>query len=194
MDERVRSVLQQLEAQDQRERRESAPRALRLRSVTPDVGKFLSVLVGISGARRILEIGTSGGYSTIWLAAAAREQNARVVTLEADPRKVELARGHIESAGLGDVVEIVEGDGRRTIGDLGQEFDFVFLDAEKEDYCVFLELALPVLRPGGLLVADNLLSHQDELAEFRRAAEQHPQLETLLVPIGRGELLCRKKG
>jgi predicted O-methyltransferase YrrM len=194
VDERVRSVLQQLEAQDQRERRESAPRALRLRSVTPDVGKFLSILVGISGARRILEIGTSGGYSTIWLAAAAREQNARVVTLEADPRKVELARGHIESAGLGDVVEIVEGDGRRTIGDLGQEFDFVFLDAEKEDYCVFLELALPVLRPGGLLVADNLLSHQDELAEFRRAAEQHPQLETLLVPIGRGELLCRKKG
>jgi len=193
MDGRAEAVLQRLHEEDGRDRVDGTPRSRRLRAVTPEVGRFLHLLVKLTGARRIVEVGMSGGCSTIWLATAARETGGRVTSLEVDPAKIERARQNLAAAGVDDIVTIVEGDARQTLATLQGPFDFAFLDAEKELYRDFLEPLVDLLRPGGVLVADNVLSHAEELASFREAAESHPDLESVLVPIPRGELMCRKR-
>ena len=193
MDERAAEVVRRLEEEDRSDRAAGTPRKERLRSVTPEVGAFLNLLVKIAGARRILEVGTSGGYSTLWLATAARETGGHVTTLEMDGAKIERARRNLSDAGVDVLVTILEGDAHQTLLALEGSFDLAFLDAEKEDYPAFLEPLVRLLRPGGLLVADNLLSHAEELAGFREAAESHPELECVLVPVPRGELVCRKR-
>jgi predicted O-methyltransferase YrrM len=194
VDRRTEEVLRRLEGEDSVDRADGTPSERRLRSVTPEVGRFLHLLVKLMGAREILEVGTSGGYSTIWLASAARETNGRVTTLELLPAKIERARHNLAAAGLQDIITIVEGDAHQTITTLEGPFDLVFLDAEKEFYLDFLEPLVRLLRPGGVLIADNLLSHAEALTPFRQAAESHPELECILIPIPRGELLARKRG
>jgi predicted O-methyltransferase YrrM len=150
--------------------------------------------VHASHARNLLEIGTSGGYSTTWLGSAARANGGVVRSLEVDPAKVRLARETIADAGLADTVDIIEQDAFAWLAQRQEAFDFIFLDAEKEDYDAYLDLAVPLLVSGGVLVADNLLSHADDLATFRERALAHPQLAGLVVPIGRGELMAVKTG
>jgi len=190
----VEATLRRIEEEDGRDREDGTPRKLRLRAITREVGEFLHLTIKLIDAKRILEVGTSGGYSTIWLADAARETGGRVTTLELDPAKIERARPNIADAGLSDVVAMVEGDAREMAAALGDAFDFVFLDVEKEYYDELLDPLVAVLRPGGVLVADNLLSHAEDLAGFRVHAESHPDLECVLIPIPKGELLCRKRG
>ncbi len=192
MDRRVANVLRRLEEEDSLDRVDGTPRQLRLRAVTADVGQFLRLLVKLTNARHILEIGTSGGYSTIWLASSARETGGQVTTLELDEAKIKRARQNFTLAGLDDFVTIVEGDAHQTLGTLKGSFDLAFLDAEKEFYLDFLEPLVGLLRRGGVLVADNVLSHAEELAPFREAAESRADLECVLVPFLRGELMCVK--
>lgn len=194
MDERATAVLSALEVQDARERETGTARTERLRQVTPDVGRFLHTLVLATRPGSVLEIGTSGGYSTIWLAAAAREIGAVVTTLEIDPNKVAVARKNLAAARLAGSVEIIEGDAFKYLRNRKAPIPFAFLDAEKEDYETFLSLLVPLLPIGGVLVADNLLSHSEELAGFSRSALGDERLHGLLVPIGRGELLAVKTG
>ena len=193
MDQRAQAVLRRLQEEDSRDRVDGTPRSRRLRAVTAEVGRFLHLLVKLAGARRILEVGMSCGCSTIWLAMAAQETGGSVTTLELDPAKVERARLNFAMAGVDDIVTILEGDAHETLRTLVGPFDFAFLDAEKELYVDFLESLVGLLRPGGVLVADNVLSHARELATFREAAESHPELECVLIPIPRGELVCRKR-
>lgn len=193
MEDRLARALERLEREDREERERGAAQHLRLRAVTPEVGRFLNLMAKVIGARRILEIGTSGGYSTLWLADAARETGGVVTTLELDPAKVERARRTFVDAGVEGLVTVVPGDARETLATLEPGLDFVFLDAEKPLYLELLEPLVRLLWPGGLLIADNLLSHADDLAAFREAAECHPELDCVLVPIPRGELLCRKR-
>ncbi len=194
MDRRVANVLRRLEEEDSLDRVDGTPRQLRLRAVTADVGQFLRLLVKLTNARHILEIGTSGGYSTIWLASSARETGGQVTTLELDAAKIKRARQNFTLAGVDDLVTIVEGDAHQTLGTLKGSFDLAFLDAEKEFYLDFLEPLVGLLRRGGVLVADNVLSHAQELAPFREAAESRTDLECVLVPFLRGELMCVKHG
>ena len=190
IDERARTVLDRLEARDSRERETGAPRHARLRQVTPDVGRFLHNLVLSARPHSIVEVGTSGGYSTIWLASGAASAGGTVTTLEIDPVKVALARESVRDAGLQATVTIVEGDAFDFLRTRHEPIDFVFLDAEKEDYLAFLGLIVPLLVPGGILVADNLTSHEADLGEFRAAALSDPHLSAVVVPIGRGELFA----
>ena len=125
--------------------------------------------------------------------SAARETGASVTTLEIDPAKIERARRSLAAAGLDDVVTIVEGDANETVRSTPGSFDFIFLDIEKELYHGLLNPLVDKLRPGGVLIADNLLSHAEDLATFKEHAEAHPDLECQLIPIPKGELLCRKK-
>ena len=192
IDARARAVLDKLERQDTLERQQGVPRRQRLRQVTPEVGRFLHTLVLATQPRRILEIGTSGGYSTVWLATAARSVGSALSTLEIEPAKVKLATSNLGEAGVDDVVTIVQGDAFNYLRDCREPVDFVFLDAEKEHYLRFLELIVPLLPTGGLLVADNLISHAEDLVQFRRRAESDPRLSAIVVPIGRGELLAAK--
>jgi caffeoyl-CoA O-methyltransferase len=192
IDARVRAVLDKLERQDTLERQQGVSRRERLRQVTPDVGRFLHALVLATRPPSILEIGTSGGYSTVWLATAARSVGAAVTTLEIDPTKIQRATSTLREAGIDDAVAIVQGDAFEYLRDRRESADFVFLDAEKEDYLNYLELIVPVLPIGGLLVADNVISHGEDLAEFQRRAESDRRLFTVVLPIGRGELLAVK--
>jgi predicted O-methyltransferase YrrM len=186
----VLAVMRRLEARDAADRSDGTPQARRLRSITPDVGQFLATLVAATGARTILEIGTSAGYSTLWLALGARRTGGRVTTFDVDPAKAELARTTFAEAGVGDVVEARLEDGVAGLQRHDGTVDLVFLDAEKDDYLRALGPAIRALRPGGLLVADNLTSHAADLEDFRATALAEPRLDGLVVPIGRGELVA----
>ena len=190
IDARARAVLDRLEARDALERETGAARGIRLRQVTPDVGRFLHNLVLATHPRSLIEIGASGGYSTIWTATATRDAGGSLTTLEIDPVKVALARESLRDAGLEGAVTIVEGDAFEYMRSRTEPADFVFLDAEKEDYLAFLGLIVPLLTLGGVLVADNLISHEADLREFREAALDDPRLSAVVVPIGRGELFA----
>jgi predicted O-methyltransferase YrrM len=167
-------------------------RRRRMLNITPDTGRLLWILACALRATRILEVGTSNAYSTIWLADAARQTGGRVVTLERDPDKVRLARENLTRAGLLGWVEMREGMAIETLAGLPGPFDLVFLDADRPSYRAYLDLAVPRLRPGGLLVADNVVSHRAELEEFLRRVHGHPQLFSVTLPVGKGEELALK--
>jgi caffeoyl-CoA O-methyltransferase len=184
--------MRRLEELDAREREEGAPRSVRLRAIRPEIGELLLTLAVGTGARTIVEIGTSAGYSTLWLAVAARRNGGRVTTFEVDPAKVALATTTFAAAGVADLVDLRHEDGGAGLARFAGVADLVFLDSEKEQYEAFLQPAVQALRPGGMLVADNLISHARELEGFRRAALGHPELCGLVIPIGRGELVAVK--
>jgi predicted O-methyltransferase YrrM len=167
-------------------------RARRMLNITPDTGRLLWILVRSSGARRILEIGTSNAYSTIWLADAASGVSGRVATLEVDPRKVAQARANLERAGVADRVDLHEGPAGETLERLDGPFDFVFLDADRASYRTYLELVVPRLVAGGLLVADNVVSHRDELDDYLARVRSDPRLFSVTLPVGKGEELSLK--
>lgn len=126
-------------------------------AVSPQQGKFLSLLTAATGARRILEIGTLGGYSTIWLARGAGP-DGRVVTLEYEPKHAEVARANIERAGLGDRVDVLVGAALDTLPSVtGGPFDLVFIDADKPSNADYLRWALRLSRPGTVIVVDNVV-------------------------------------
>jgi predicted O-methyltransferase YrrM len=194
IDTRARAVMTRLERQDAAERERGTARAERLRQITPDVGRFLHTLVLARRPRTIVEAGTSGGYSTIWLATAARRAGGTVTTLEIDPVKIAAASANLRDAGVDDVATIVQGDAFAWLRARQEPIDFFFLDAEKEDYLAYFDLIVPLLPPGGVLVADNMLSHARELAPFQERAMRDPRLSAVVVPVGRGELLAARIG
>jgi predicted O-methyltransferase YrrM len=186
LDDRIRSVLARLEEEDRLEREQNVARELRARQVEPTTGRFLFALVAPQTDCEVLEIGGSRGYSTIWLAAAARHLGGRVLSLEHDSRKCEAWRANIAEAGLEDWAELVEGDAFEALPAIDDVFDIVFIDAEKDDYERLFELARGKVEPGALFVADNVLSHADPLAEYSRARQNDPTLESVTVPLDRG--------
>jgi caffeoyl-CoA O-methyltransferase len=186
LDERVRTVLARLEREDADERARGVPSERRSRAVARTTGQFLFALVVPQTACEIFEIGGSRGYATIWLAAGARLLGGRVVSLESDPAKAAVWRENIAEAGLADWAELIEGDAVEILGAIDDIFDVCFLDAEKEDYERLFALARVRLEPGGLVVADNVLSHAETLAAYSRARQADTTLESVTVPLDRG--------
>ena len=186
LDERVRAVLERLEREDADERARGLPSSVRARQVARTTGQFLFALVAPQADCEVLEIGGSRGYSTIWLAAGARTLGGRVLSLENDPAKAEAWRRNIADAGLDDWAELVEGDAFETLERIDDVFDMVFLDAEKDDYERLFGLARRTLEPGALVVADNVLSHPDPLAQYAAARQADPTLSSVTVPLDRG--------
>jgi predicted O-methyltransferase YrrM len=188
----VRSVMAQLEARDEADRTNGTPQAQRLRSVAPEVGQLLLTLALAVHARTIVEVGTSAGYSTLWLAMAAERTGGRVTTFEVDANKVGLARLTFDAAGVAELVDLRHGDGGAGLAEFRGIADLVFIDSEKDDYVRLLDLAIDALRPGGLFVADNLVSHASQLVRFRDLAVSDPRLTGVVVPIGGGELIATR--
>ena len=186
LDERVTAVLRRLEQEDAEERAAGVARELRARSVAPTTGRFLFSLVAPQTDCEVLEIGGSRGYSSLWLAAGARYLGGRLVSLEADPAKCEAWRRNIAEAGLEQWAELIEGDARETLRAIDDVFDVVFLDAEKEDYEELFRLARTKLEPAAVVVADNVLSHEDTLGAYSRARQEDPTLLSVTVPLDRG--------
>jgi predicted O-methyltransferase YrrM len=188
----MRARMQELEAIDLGDRSDGTPHAQRLRQVPPETGKFIALLAASAPAGPCIEIGTSAGYSTLWLALAARATGRRVTTFELDPAKVALARATFAAAAVDDLIDLVHGDALAHLpryGDIG----FCFLDAEKDIYDPCFDLLIPRLAPGGILVADNAISHQEALRPMLDRALGDSRIDAVLVPIGTGDLLCRKK-
>ncbi len=186
LDDRVRAVLARLEAEDADERARGLPPAERSRQVARTTGRFLFSFVAPQTDCEVLELGGSRGYSTIWLAAGVRNLGGRVLSLEADPAKVEAWRANVEEAGVGDVAELIPGDAFETLPLIDDVFDVVFLDAEKEQYEALFGLARPKLEAGAVVIADNVLSHEDVLGAYSRARQADPTLESVTVPLDRG--------
>jgi len=185
LDDRIRSTLARLEDEDRRERDEGLPAAVRSRQVARATGQFLFSLVAPQSAVSVLEIGASRGYSTIWLAAGARILGGSATSLESDPDKCEAWRENIAEAGLEEWAELVQGDAFETLAAIEDVFDVVFLDAEKTDYEDLFRLARDKVEPGALVVADNVLSH-DELRAYSRARQADSTLESVTIPLDRG--------
>ena len=186
LDDRVRAVLGRLEEEDRAEREAGLLPSRRSRQVAPATGRFLFALTAAQAGVEVLEIGGSRGYSTIWLAAGARLLGGRVVSLEHDPERCALWRANIAAAGLEEWAELVEGDASETLRATQDVFDLVFLDAEKEDYEALFGLVRPLLEPGALVVADNVVSHADPLAEYSAARQSDTSLVSVTVPLDRG--------
>jgi predicted O-methyltransferase YrrM len=190
--EKIKDLLETLEKQDKLERLQGLPASKRMRSITPKVGRFLYLMVQIIEAKTILEIGTSTGYSTIWLGLAAQKNNGEVITLEMDSIKIAKARENFQKAELTDIVTIMDGEAKKTITQLQKKFDLVFIDAEKEDYKTYFDLILPKVKSGGLIIADNVISHKEILQNYSHYVQNHPAVESITLPIGRGEELTLK--
>lgn len=186
IDERVTAVLARLEAEDAAEREAGLPPAQRSRQIARTTGQFLFSLAVSGSSNEILEIGGSRGYSTIWLAAGARILGGRVLSLEHDPAKCAAWRRNIADAGLEEWAELVEGDARTALAAMDEPWDLVFLDAEKDDYETLYGLVRPMLEPGAVVVADNILSHPEPLAHYAAARQADPTLESVTLPLDRG--------
>ena len=186
LDDRVRTVLDRLEREDAQERERGLPPAERSRAVARTTGQFLFALVAPQWDCEVLEIGGSRGYSTLWLGAGVRYLGGRVLSLENDPRKIEAWRANIAGAGLEEGANLLEGDAMETIPAINDVFDIVFLDAEKEDYEELFQRARQKLEPGALVIADNVLSHEETLGGYSRARQSDPTLESVTVPLDRG--------
>ena len=166
-------------------------RGRRMLNITPDTGQFLAVVVHAMQARRVLEIGTSNGYSTLWLADAARAIGGTVTTVEYAADKVALAAHNFERAGLAGAIRQVAGDaGAALAGMAAGQVDLLFLDSERSQYVGWWPALRRALRPGGLLVVDNAVSHAAEMAAFCALVSGDPGFTTALVPVGNGEFLA----
>ena len=186
LDDRVRAVLERLRQEDADERERGVPAAERSRAVAPTTGQFLFALVAPQVDCEVLEIGASRGYSTLWLAAGVRSLGGRVLSLENDPAKATAWRANIAEAGLEEWAELVEGDAFESLPAIDDVFDVVFLDAEKGDYEQLFQAARPKLEPGALVVADNVISHQDTLDTYVQARKSDTTVESVTVPLDRG--------
>jgi caffeoyl-CoA O-methyltransferase len=182
----------ELEQLDARDRTDGTPRMKRLRQISPEVGKFIAILAAAAPAGQWIEIGTSAGYSTLWLALACRAVGRKLTTYEILDEKAVLARQTVETTGVGDVVNLVHGNALEYLPGC-KDIGFCFLDAEKEVYGQCYEAVVPRMVPGGMLVADNAINHQATLQPMLDRALRDDRVDALIVPIGKGELLCRRR-
>jgi len=184
--------MQVLEALDARHRKEGFPKLQALRQVVPETGRFLALLAAGAPEGQWIEVGTSGGYSALWISQACRVRNQKLITFEILPEKVKLAQETFVLTGTGEVIELIVGDARQLLGGYRQ-VAFCFLDAEKDVYQDCYELVVANLVPGGWLVADNVFSHQAELQPFVDAVLADDRVDAIVATIGKGLLVCRKR-
>jgi predicted O-methyltransferase YrrM len=186
LDDRVRSVLERLRSADVAERERDLPPEERMRAVAPTTGQFLFSLVAPQTACEVLEIGGSEGYSSIWFGAGVRYLGGRVVSIERDRARAARWRSNVRDAGLENWMELLEGDALELLPTIEDVFDVVFIDAEKDQYERIFDFARGKVEAGGLVVADNVLSHGDELGSYVQARQSDPTVVSTTVPLDRG--------
>jgi len=183
--------MRELEAKDELDRQDGTPRPQRLRQIPPVTGKFLALLCASAPKGGVLEVGTSGGYSSLWLSIACRERDDHLTTFEILEEKVHRANETFIAAQVSDQIQLIHGDAREVIGGY-KDVAFCFLDAEKDIYIEIYEKVMPNMVPGGILAADNAINQADELADFIAQAEDDLRVDALVVTVGKGILVCRK--
>jgi len=165
----------------------------RLRNVDVETARMLAVLVQASGARRVLELGSSNGYSTLWLADAVGSAGGRITTVELDRGRAHMAQENFTHAGLANRIDLRLDDAAVIVAESHDDtWEFIFLDAERDQYVSYWPDLVRILAPRGLLAVDNVCSHADELIDFKALVENHPRITSAVVPIGAGLLLATK--
>ena len=185
-DAEIRAFLTELyEIGKQNDAREQE-RSKKMLNLEPETAQFLHILIRSSRRTRLLEIGTSNGYSTIWLAWAASLTGGQVISIDHDADKQAKADTNLRRAGLREVVTLRCGDATEIVARLPGPFDCVFFDADRYSAPAQLSLLMPKLTPDVLILADNVLSHPTEIAAYLKALEALPQFDRVIVPIGKG--------
>ena len=149
-------------------------------NVTTREGRVLRQLTEAVGAKRVVEVGTSSGYSTIWLALGVRAVGGKVFTHEIDPEKIKMARENFKKAGVEDLITIIEGDAHETVKQHTEPIDVVFLDAEKKGYVDYLRKLLPLVRPGGLILGHDMHRPMPD-PRYIEAVTRNPDLDTSFI-------------
>ena len=180
----AQAVLDRLYADDAAQRAAGLPSAQRTRNVERETGRFLYLLARSTGAQSLLEIGSSNGVSTIWLGLAARATGGTVTGTELLPERAAEANANLAAAGLGDVARVLAGEARALVAGLAGPVDLVFIDAEKDDYVDHFLAVIDKVRPGGLVLADNAVSH--DLSAYQAMLRARSDVETLTLPLDRG--------
>jgi caffeoyl-CoA O-methyltransferase len=198
MDSRVQSVISRLNIRSNRERsgKVKVVPDHEMLAITADTGTFLSILLKAINAKRILEVGTSSGFSTLWFAdAVGKDRKSRLITIEMNPLKVEWAWKNFKEAGVDKMIEIRQGIALEVLHKLKGNFDFVFLDADKENIIKYFDLVLPMVRIGGIIAADNMLypeHYRPSMRKYARHVHGKPNIQSITVPIGMGEEITIK--
>ena len=172
----------------------------RMLAITKDTGKFFNILLQITDARNILEIGTSTGYSTIWLADAIMGKKGKIITIEKNPNKIIRARRNFEKAGVLQKIETREGNAREVLTELAKQglkehFDFALIDADKEECIKYFDMILPMIRKNGIIATDNMMypeRYRPEMQKFHDHVEKNSKVISVIVPIGNGEEITLK--
>jgi caffeoyl-CoA O-methyltransferase len=180
-----------LENIDSEDRVDGTPRMQRLRQIPPETGKFLALLAATAPKGEFIEIGTSAGYSSLWIALACKIHGVKLKTHEILESKIKLAKETIKFTKMEEFIELIEGDIRKFLNHY-KNISFCFLDAEKEIYEECYDLVIPKMINGGLFIADNAINHYETLKTMINKALKDPRVDAIVVPIGKGELLCRK--
>lgn len=184
MNDQLQSLLVELEQFGSANDSATGERSRKMLNITRDTGEFLAVLVRATAARRVLEIGTSNGYSTLWLASAAQAIGGSVTTIELSDYKIALTTKNFARSGLASFITSIQGDAGRALERTADSaFDFLFLDAERPEYPGWWPNVKHVLSPGGLLVVDNAASHPHEMAPFVALVEAMPISQPVLFPL-----------
>jgi predicted O-methyltransferase YrrM len=163
-------------------------------NVPTEDGRLLRALAESMGAKHVVEIGTSNGFSGIWFCLALRTTGGRLTTHEIDAGRAKLARENFKRAGVDKIVTLVEGDAHQEVGKIKDPIDILFIDADKEGYADYLNKLLPLVRPGGLILAHNVASHGGALQDYLKAVTTSPDLETIFLNTqGSGVGMTMKK-
>ena len=189
--EDVRKRMEYLEQIDHHDRIDGTPRLKRLRQIPPETGKFISLLAACAPKGQVLEIGTSAGYSTLWISLACQLKQYKLTTFEILKEKAEKARETFHVTNLEDEIELIEGDAREYLRNY-KNISFCFLDSDKEIYEECYNLIIPNMVKGGIFVADNAINHYETLRPMLDKTLADERVDALVVPIGTGVLVCRK--
>lgn len=202
IDQRVNSVLQELEKQEkfELENPDAVPGREKMLAITRDIGIFYNILLRTNKAKNVLEIGTSTGYSTIWFAEAIRENpGAKIITIEQEEKKIKRAKENFQKTGVDSMIEIRQGLAidvlKQIVKETTESFDFIFIDADKEKCAEYFDLVLPILKTGGIIGIDNILKPErfsTYMTPFVNHVKVIPNVRSVTIPIDNGELLCTK--
>jgi predicted O-methyltransferase YrrM len=210
---KISKVLSKLEEQSKLERLGEVvvPRSEMMLAITSDTGTFFNITLKAMRAKRILEIGTSYGYSTLWFAEALMQINEvsntrpekSIITIEMDHSKVERANKNFDEAGIKNIIDLKEGHAGDVLSEISKNylkdgdrlFDFVFFDADKENLRHYFDIVLPMVRVGGIIATDNMLypeEYRSMMTNYTNYIKNKPNIQSMMIPIGNGEELTIK--
>jgi predicted O-methyltransferase YrrM len=200
INEKIQNVLSRLEKDIDYENshRNEIPSEKRLNCISKNIGMFYNILLKSIGAKRILEIGMSVGYSSLWFADAvmsSAQSDGQIITIDREKFKIDKATQNFDEAGVSSLIKIREGEARKILHKVREEFgenyfDFIFIDADKESYIEYFDLCLPLVRKGGIIGADNILFPErfnEMMADYLSHVRSNPNVQSVTVPIDNGE-------